>query len=228
MSVLLLRLAGPMQSWGDSSRFQTRSTRREPTKSGVLGMLAAADGRRRTDEIEDLLSLRFGVRTDQPGTIMRDFHTAHDRAGKSMPLSNRYYLSDAVFIAGIEGHRSLLERLNEAILEPRFPLYLGRRSCPVEGKVSLGVREGDLEDELRAEEWHSSAWHRKRSAPVVHLDLVMDAKPNEVGEVVRDIPLSFDPSRRLYGWRQVRATRVRMDNPNGTDEPDWLSALGGS
>jgi len=45
MSVLLLRLAGPLQSWGDSSRFATRGTRREPTKSGVIGMVAAALGR---------------------------------------------------------------------------------------------------------------------------------------------------------------------------------------
>ena len=78
MTVLLLRLAGPLQSWGDSSRFTTRATRREPTKSGVIGLLAAAQGRRRTDSIEDLLTLRFGVRTDQPGSVVRDFQTAMD------------------------------------------------------------------------------------------------------------------------------------------------------
>ena len=76
MTVLLLRLAGPMQAWGDNSRFTRRDTRMIPTKSGVLGLLAAADGRRRTDPIEDLAGLRFGVRVDQPGQLQRDFQTA--------------------------------------------------------------------------------------------------------------------------------------------------------
>lgn len=130
MTVLLLRLAGPLQSWGDSSRFTVRSTRQEPTKSGVLGLLAAAQGRRRTDSIEDLLHLRFGVRTDQPGTVVRDFHTAHDRAGNSMPLSHRYYLSDAVFVAGIQGDDALLQGLLSAVERPEFPSTSGAARAP--------------------------------------------------------------------------------------------------
>ena len=42
MSVLLIRLKGPMQSWGSRSRFSLRSTEPYPTKSGVIGMIAAA------------------------------------------------------------------------------------------------------------------------------------------------------------------------------------------
>ena len=129
MAVLLLRLAGPMQAWGVRSRFTVRSTELAPTKSGVIGMLAAAVGRRRTDPIEDLIKLRFGVRKDQPGTVIRDFHTARTLDGRSsMPLSNRYYLADAVFLAGIEGDEALLEGIDEALRHPAFPLYLGRRS----------------------------------------------------------------------------------------------------
>ena len=131
MTVLLLRLAGPLQAWGVKSRFTVRSTELAPTRSGIIGMLSAAIGRRRTDPIEDLLSLRFGVRKDQPGRVIRDFHTARSLDGKdSMPLSNRYYLADAVFLAGIEGDRPLLEGIDEALHHPAFPLYLGRRSCP--------------------------------------------------------------------------------------------------
>ena len=106
MTVLLLRLAGPLQAWGVKSRFTVRSTELAPTRSGIIGLVSAAVGRRRTDPIEDLLSLRFGVRKDQPGRVIRDFHTARSLDGKeSMPLSNRYYLADAVFLAGIEGDR---------------------------------------------------------------------------------------------------------------------------
>ena len=49
MATLLLRLAAPLQSWGADSKFETRKTNREPTKSGVIGLLAAALGLRRDD-----------------------------------------------------------------------------------------------------------------------------------------------------------------------------------
>ena len=76
MSTLLLRLAAPIQSWGNDSRFEVRRTGKEPTKSGVIGLLAAALGRSRADSLDDLCSLRFGVRVDQEGQLLRDFHTA--------------------------------------------------------------------------------------------------------------------------------------------------------
>lgn len=78
---LVLRLAGPMQSWGSSSEFNWRQTDAQPTKSGIVGLLAAASGRRREDPIEDLLALRLGVRIDQPGTLLRDYHTVSDFRG---------------------------------------------------------------------------------------------------------------------------------------------------
>lgn len=50
MSTLLLRLAGPMQSWGTDSKFDVRRTQREPSKSGVIGLIAAALGIPRQDQ----------------------------------------------------------------------------------------------------------------------------------------------------------------------------------
>ena len=40
-AVLVLRLAGPMQSWGADSRFTRRSTEAFPTKSALVGLLGA-------------------------------------------------------------------------------------------------------------------------------------------------------------------------------------------
>lgn len=82
MSVLLLRLAGPMQSWGSSSRFSRRNTDVAPTKSGVIGLLAAARGSDVRSHSPKLLGLQFGVRLDQPGQILRDFHTARSLDGR--------------------------------------------------------------------------------------------------------------------------------------------------
>ena len=77
MATLLLRLAAPLQSWGVSSKFEIRETTKEPTKSGVIGLVAAALGRSRDESVEDLSCLKFGVRIDQEGELLRDFQMVH-------------------------------------------------------------------------------------------------------------------------------------------------------
>ncbi|HEY5857200.1 MAG TPA: type I-E CRISPR-associated protein Cas5/CasD [Aldersonia sp.] len=233
MTTLLLRLAAPMQSWGDSSRFVRRETRHHPTKSGVLGLIAAAQGRRRTDPVEDLVSLRFGVRIDQPGQLVRDFQTARSLDGrKTMPLSYRYYLADAVFVAGVEGPQPVVEGIRDALLNPTFPLYLGRRSCTPMGRLVLGVDENPLVDALRSCGWQAAQWYRRRqSRSGVHLEIVRDAiGPDEVGETAQDEPISFDPTRRDYGWRTiVHDDPVAVANPDGrTTSHDPFALLGGA
>lgn len=232
MTTLLLTLSAPLQAWGDSSRFVERRTRREPTKSGVLGLLAAALGRRRTDPIEDLVGLGFGVRTDQPGTLTRDFQTAIDwRTGKSMPLSHRYYLADAVFVAAVEGDPSLIDGLVEGLRRPTFPLYLGRRSCPPAGPMALATVEAPLAEALKGSAWKASSWYRRRQGRSVRLSIVRDTRPDErAQESIRDAPVSFDPLHRQYGWRDVVHDFVDVQNPDAQSgaSPDWLGVLGGS
>ncbi len=234
MSTLRLRLAGPLQAWGASSRFVRRATEHAPTKSGVIGMLAAARGLRRTDELTDFFGLRFGVRVDQPGRLVRDFQTARSLDGAhAYPLSYRYYLADAVFLAVVEGDDQLLRGLDEAVRDPHYPLYLGRRSCPPAGPVSLGVSDGTLADALNHTEWLASPWYQRRSATsTVTLTVVRDMAPGEEGrqvETIRDEPLSFDPQRREYGWRTVVRQQVTVRNPNPPKVPDHepFAAIGG-
>ena len=225
MTVLVLRLAGPLQSWGAASRFVRRSTEPAPTKSGVLGLIAAAQGRRRTDPIEDLLKLKFGVRIDQPGTLVRDFQTAVPETGKPLPLSYRYYLGDAVFLALLEAETELLLGVDDALRHPVFPLYLGRRSCPPVGPVSMGLRDANLHTVLNAESWHASPWHRRRTkTAAVTLATLCDgdieAEQGELDatgsgvlrETHRDVPRSFDPARREYQWRSVIRDQVTVSN----------------
>lgn len=225
MTVLLLRLAGPLQAWGDSSRFQRRATASVPTKSGVLGLLAAADGRRRTDEIEDLLALRFGVRVDQPGTVITDFHTAHpDGYDKHAIITRREYLSDAVFVAAVEGPEQLITGLHERIRRPRFPLFLGRRSCPVDGDLDLGLHACDVDSVLDGWQWTVSERYARRHPTIVHLRAQVDGTE---GNPVRDVPVSFSPSDRRYGWRTVVERDVVVENPWGRDDArgnvDWFA-----
>lgn len=158
MSTLLLRLAAPMQAWGAEAKFDRRTTQREPTKSGVTGLVAAALGRKRDESIDDIAALRFGVRADKPGVLLRDYHTA--KSDKSAYVTNRYYLADAVFVAGLEGDDELLEKIDVALQRPMYPLFLGRRSCPPSGRVSLGIRRLlTVEQALESEPLQSQLSH---------------------------------------------------------------------
>lgn len=77
MQTLFMRLEGPLQSWGIRSRWGERDTTLAPTKSGVIGLLACAQGLQRGDSAIRVLSdsLRMGVRIDVPGTLLQDYHT---------------------------------------------------------------------------------------------------------------------------------------------------------
>ena len=134
MATLLLRLAAPLQAWGADSKFETRKTGREPTKSGVIGLLAAALGLRR-DEREAplrLTGLRFGVRVEREGQLLVDYHTAKTQDEKTSYVTYRHYLQDAVFLAGIESE-------DAALLQPAYPATL---SGSTPGQLAGGAASG--------------------------------------------------------------------------------------
>lgn len=227
-ATLLMRLAGPMQSWGTSSRFTRRATDYAPSKSGVLGMLAAAKGLRRTEPLTELLGVRFGVRIDQPGSMLRDFQTSRplDDVKANATLAERFYLSDAVFLAAVEGEAALIDGLAEALVRPRFQLFLGRRSCPPSERVLIGTQRRSLESALHDHEWLAASHHRRREGPRVQLQVVRDAGPGEAGDTVRDEPVSFDPRHRRYEWRQVVRRPVTVHNPDARPQGPDGSAEG--
>lgn len=158
MATLLLRLYGPMQSWGTTSRYDERDTQLEPSKSGVLGLICAALGRDRSEAVDDLAQLRMGVRVDREGMLMRDFQTATGVviASSGKPdlkrtvVSPRYFLADAVFLVGLEGDPGLLSQIEKALLKPHWPLALGRKSFVPSAPIHLsgGLVELTLSDAL--------------------------------------------------------------------------------
>ncbi|MFI2300209.1 type I-E CRISPR-associated protein Cas5/CasD [Actinacidiphila glaucinigra] len=226
MSVLTLQLAGPLQSWGAAARFARRSTENAPTKSGVIGLLAAAVGLDRDDDtgLAELAELRFGVRIDQPGTRLRDFQTAHHfDSGESMPLSERFYLADAVFVAAVEGPATLIDQLHTALRAPHYLPYLGRRSCPPSRPLELGVHHdaSGLRGVLAAEPWRAADWHQKRYRHQSRVDLTAHLETPATGDgdmpgldTLRDQPLSFDPRHRRYALRPVHTMTITVANPH--------------
>ena len=214
MKVVVLRLEGPLQSWSAQGKLAIRDTEREPTKSGVLGLVGCALGMEREDDatLAELASLAMAVRIDQPGSLLRDYHTTgggrfrglseggkkYRVHGTSDPVpSERYYLQDASFVAALGGEDALVERIAAALRSPRWPLFLGRRSCPpsrsvfesiADSSVGEAVREAAVCEGLRAES----------------LRLAVEATPEDGGEPRYDVPLSFKEGDRRYAVRYVR------------------------
>ena len=213
MTVLLLRIEGPMQSWGIASRFTERDTGTEPSKSGVVGMICSAMGRDRGSDISDLAQLRMGVRVDREGRMMRDFHTIKDvaRAGRGSTqdtaVSNRYYLSDAIFLVGLEGDRSKLEQIKTALENPKWTLFLGRKSFVPTMPVAVpdGILEESLEGVLKSHPWCG----REREQIPERLRIVMECGLRE-GTAVADQPV--DMGLRKFGLRNVKI--VWHDTPS--------------
>lgn len=206
MPTLLLKMSGPLQSWGTQSRFRRRDAGHEPSKSGVIGMVAAALGRSRNEPVDDLVSLKFAVRTDAPGTLIRDYQTAKNWTKNpkgDVSLSTRMYLSDAVFVVALEGKCEQLETIESALKKPVYPLYLGRRACPAGYDLVLGIREESAEEALRSLEWQVPEYRRKDFPSPVALRILRDALPDERGDLVQDIPVSFSPEHRQYASREV-------------------------
>jgi CRISPR system Cascade subunit CasD len=208
-TTLLLQLAGPMQSWGFRSRFDNRDTGLEPTRSGVIGLLCAAQGRGRDTDLNEFEQLRMGVRVDVPGRVAFDYHTAQPvwRGSTATTVSERYYLADARFLVGLQADNKVwLQDLEAALRAPVWPLFLGRKSfapsLPVHLETS-GLRAGEAEAVLRAEAWR---WLTRREERAAHkspppLRLVLESDMPREGVAVSDAPRDF--ARRRYGIRYL-------------------------
>jgi CRISPR system Cascade subunit CasD len=228
----------PLQAWDTQSNFGVRTTGREPSKSGIIGLLCAALGRPRTEPVDDLATLRMGVRADQEGHILRDWHTAgkdgYLKASGSIERTNlitstRYYLSDAAFLVGLESDDLvLLKTLHDALRHPRWLLFLGRKACPPSMPVYLsdGVQDADLLIALRNYPWLGHLEKR--------YDQLKEDNPNglrvvlenrDSGESVRnDYPLSFEKGNRAFAPRRVTTAFIPWpplpnENPEAALDP---------
>lgn len=236
---LVLRLDSPMQSWGVGAKGTVKTTQSEPSFSGVIGLIANALGRKRTDDLSDLVSLEFGTRTDRSGHLMRDFFTAGTTTGVAVRkeetegakrifrdtvdpngiVGTKNYLTGAVFTVALRGEQSLVEMVAEALERPARTLYLGRKSCPltrppVDAVVHLGIEETlrhyPLDPALAP-----VPGSQNRNLPDLadpYMRLVLPALPTHPGAVQRfDVPTSFASVHRHYLSRYVSIDYIDRD-----------------
>jgi len=211
---LALLLDGPMQSWGHASRFGRRTTLHFPTRSGILGLLCAAMGVARTDRegLRSLGQLNIEVsafpREGQTIQRLTDFHTVgggYDlkrerqciprKANQGAPgtvLTHREYLLDARFGVLISAERQLLQRLHDALLDPVWGLWLGRKSCIPSDRICQGLHATVA----------SARRHLADHLGVSPVRRVCEVERFEDGtDTINDVPLDF--ATREFSARRI-------------------------
>jgi CRISPR system Cascade subunit CasD len=228
-NTLLLRLSGPMQSWGTGSRLQIRRTDPYPSKSGVLGMILCAMGVPRPkapEALEPLVTLTMGVRLDRPGTPDWDYHTAGAGIGIRQAkggikytastkepetlLSRREYLLDASFLVALHGAATVIQQATDALDNPAWPVFLGRKCCIPTEPVVAGIGEYvDLKEALESQPYHTDRPFPEGATTEV--DAVIEHAPGKAppkhARLVHDVPRTLQyPS---HGARWVVLSTLR-------------------
>lgn len=223
-----------MQSWGTRSRGIIRDAGKEPSKSGVIGVLGAALGipRDNREAIARLAQLRMAVRVDREGILERDYHTVQNvptttGTGHRTAVSHRYYLADALFLVVLEGEeQEKLDRILAALQKPVWPLFLGRRAFPParplttsgqpnEPRTGLGLLKQPIDWVLANHPWledraeiRAAERQRNDRSP---LRTVADCAPSDPAAETRlDLPISFAQSDRQFSTRAVRTGHVPL------------------
>lgn len=225
--VLLMRIEGPMQSFGYNSFFQNRETLSEPTKSSMIGLLCSAIGIDRKDNknLIPLTKMRMGVRVDCPGDLNIDFQTigsgdiyynwdkyngyynnnkeyyifnSDETVSKNAVISKRYYLSDASFIVGFESvDESLLRECHNSLKNPKWHLFLGRKSYVPTSRIYLPDGLKPCDLETALLEYEYSPFGLTKK-PKGPLKFIIE---NDEGTPIKDNPISFHD--RVFSYRYV-------------------------
>lgn len=217
---LIFRLEGPLQSWGERSKWIYRDTADFPSKSGIVGLIACAMGLRREDpEIGELCQkLMMAVRAERRGSRVMDFHTIQslrmmtasrgqrNKNGElGTILSYRYYLQDASFLVALDGEWELLEKIRQALSDPRWQIYLGRKSC-VPSIPVIGSWCSDYETlEQLMRNYPLAENGRRADAQILYqLD-----SADESGQMRSDMRLASE--KREYARRRVKTGRINRE-----------------
>jgi CRISPR system Cascade subunit CasD len=231
-NTLLLRLEGPLQSWGERARWSVRDTAPAPTKSGVVGLIACSLGWNQDDQIRYLSeNLKMGVRIDKPGSRLTDYHTigggystpqlltAEGKPKKSSgaphtEISLRDYLADASFLVALQGDPDLIQQTAEAVQNPVWTICLGRKACvPSRPVFENRIQAETLESALENVQWSldQGEWPETRMAEIE----CVPTTPNAVRR--RDHLVSR--SKRLFEPRYTHTVQINVPEPQPEATP---------
>lgn len=220
-----------MQSWGTSSHFETRNTDYYPSKSAVIGVIAASFGYSRDEDekIRKLNELDFAVRVDQVGLLRKDYQTARKLKKDETYVTNRYYLEDAIFVVAISSEDDdWIEEICAAIKNPYFQPFMGRRSCPVQPDFIIDVVEMGAIEALQNLEWQASDWYKRRNQNyVADIYADKDLLPESGYTMRNDSVISFSQKERKFGPRfEARTAKTMSAENENQSEPEQFDCYG--
>ncbi|MBD5430105.1 type I-E CRISPR-associated protein Cas5/CasD [Lactobacillus sp.] len=234
MKTATIRLTAPLQSYGNQADFNQRTTNYYPTKSAIIGMVAAALGYQRDNSrIEELNKLLVAVRIEQPSKMMTEFQTVeyHKSSTKTArKLTYRQFLQDAVFVVAIGSNdNQAIDQLINALKHPKFQLYLGRRSNPPAGPLKVD----DFQDKnpiqvLEDLPWQASKWYQKKfPKKEFTAKIIADAVLIPDGKVIftKDKVGSFNQKDRYHKYRAITEKKVQLENLEYEQEKHFRSDL---
>lgn len=220
LKTLLLKFAGPLQSWGTDSKFETRYTDFYPSKSAVIGMIAASFGYRRDEDekIKKLNDLDFAVRVDQRGNLLRDYQiaTAYKPDGRFERnyVTNRYYLEDAIFVVAIGGEDDFIDKIEQSLKNPYFQTFFGKRSNPINPDFILDKTNQGVVESLENISWQAGNWYKKeyKNKSMVELEVYIDGDliKESVSKFRKDRVESFSQKHRQFGYRGEKRYLVTL------------------
>jgi CRISPR system Cascade subunit CasD len=218
-SYLALRLEGPIQSWGFDSQYNRRNTSLMPTKSAIAGMCCAAIGLPRGSDKEQEFLAKFGMvrmtaiaipkqgtKKELPVRRLQDYHTVQNtrRASGALNtdcvLTHRQYLADAAFGVMLEGNGVLLGQVAVALADPKWGVWLGRKTCIPSAPVLVGL-ESVRDNALRLLIGDKPIESFTRQEDVENFSEGRDSLP--------DTPVSFASEKRLFSPRRVQTLQGR-------------------
>lgn len=222
MKTATIRLTAPLQSYGNQASFNQRTSDNYPSKSAVIGIIAAALGYRRDDaRILQLNNLLFAVRIEQSGNMMTEFQTVEYQKSSTKTarkLTYREFIQDAVFMVAIGSDNDHeIEKIVSALKHPKFQLYLGRRSNPPAGPLMIETYDEENPLQVLGKlSWQAAPWYQKRlRAPKFLTRIIAGAELNPENNItmIKDKVGSFNQKNRYYQYRPVIIKKkIELDN----------------
>jgi CRISPR system Cascade subunit CasD len=221
---LALYLEGPLQSWGFDSQYNRRNTGLMPTKSAIAGMCCAAIGLPRGSEKEQMFLKRFQAVRMMAISIPRqrnkkelqvrrlqDYHTVQNTKTakgdiKDCHITHRQYLTDAAFGVILEGDADILGEIVNALADPQWGIWLGRKTCIPTAPVLVDLK-GNLDKLLNLVKENRDDALRLLigEKPIESFTRQEEAENFAEGrDSLPDTPESFATERRRFSPRRVR------------------------
>lgn len=229
---LLLRLEGPLQSWGDRSRFWQRETLSYPTKSGVLGLIfcACGFGGPQTEKLSKFSKLPmtiFDLTNEVEKSILTDMQLIGGHYDEEDPwefllvpkksdgkkptnggpkMTYRAYLQDASFAVILEIPSEYAEKVALKMKHPQWDIYLGRKCCV----PSRPVFQGMFKTYQEAEQELENSLMKEDEGKKIRFKIIETNSQDPDAMLLFDVPVQFGEVKK-YEARYVKAVDLGVN-----------------